>query len=315
MFWTWWLRGTLASALGCMAVACVTANDGQATLDRAEAAPPKPFLYSVESSGEALVAAQTVAQKNFLFGTVHVAIDARRDLPLSVWRAFTASPCFIMEADVRAIDQERLATMAAPPAGQSLKAILPVKTWDRLVSATAPVIDAAKLDQVDVWFAALLYMQAGLPRDVRSMDEVFFDEALRTKKRIFFLEEWSAALVAFKNTINKADLVAMVDENAAAQQEELDAILTAYRSGDEKKLGGVLEDESRRGLTPESAERSLKALLDDRNAAWMPRLIEDLLADRCFVAVGAGHLLGDRGLLRQLAGKGFAVRREPAIER
>lgn len=56
----------------------------------------------------------------------------------------------------------------------------------------------------------------------------------------------------------------------------------------------------------------MSLLLDKRNVAWMD-VIRDALSDtdRLFVAVGAGHLPGDIGLLQLLKKEGFQIERLP----
>ena len=70
--------------------------------------------------------------KSFLFGTVHVGIDADRDLPASVWQAFSDSPCFVMEADQDEIDPRALMAMAKLPPGEKLADKVSPEVWKRI---------------------------------------------------------------------------------------------------------------------------------------------------------------------------------------
>lgn len=59
-----------------------------------------------------------------------------------------------------------------------------------------------------------------------------------------------------------------------------------------------------------SAARLLRrTLISDRNAAWMPRLENDLANGDALVVVDIAHLGGDQGLIRLLTAKGFQVTR------
>lgn len=51
-----------------------------------------------------------------------------------------------------------------------------------------------------------------------------------------------------------------------------------------------------------------KRLFDNRNASWVKKLITDILpSSKVFVAVGVGHLVGDKGLIKALQEAGYTV--------
>lgn len=47
--------------------------------------------------------------------------------------------------------------------------------------------------------------------------------------------------------------------------------------------------------------------LYDRNRAWIPKLEQEMSKQSCFIAVGAGHLFGDNGVIDLLQLKGYSV--------
>lgn len=76
----------------------------------------------------------------------------------------------------------------------------------------------------------------------------------------------------------------------------------SYLKGDLKKLEATIFDED---FDPEKP--AFKRLFTSRNNAWIARLRELLPEKRVFVAVGAGHLIGDSGLISQLREAGYEV--------
>ena len=53
-----------------------------------------------------------------------------------------------------------------------------------------------------------------------------------------------------------------------------------------------------------------KKLLDDRNAVMITKIEEYLKGkEQCFVVVGSGHLIGDKGIVKLLEGKNYKVER------
>lgn len=51
-----------------------------------------------------------------------------------------------------------------------------------------------------------------------------------------------------------------------------------------------------------------KRLFDNRNASWVKKLTTDILpSSKVFIAVGVGHLVGDKGLIKALQEAGYTV--------
>ena len=50
-----------------------------------------------------------------------------------------------------------------------------------------------------------------------------------------------------------------------------------------------------------------EALVDKRNADWLPKIENLIKARSSFVAVGGGHLGGDKGLISLLRERGYKV--------
>lgn len=89
----------------------------------------------------------------------------------------------------------------------------------------------------------------------------------------------------------------------------------ALRHYHDRNLPGWLADVDRMiGLGPEGQaieRRARECLIEQRNARWMPALVARLREGGHFVAVGALHLVGEHGLLAELARAGFTVEIEP----
>ena len=85
---------------------------------------------------------------------------------------------------------------------------------------------------------------------------------------------------------------------------EMGELARAWARGDAAALTALTQ----RGILADPELR--EALLTDRNRAWTAQLVNLLSTDRLpFVAVGAGHLLGEDGLPALLARSGYRVER------
>ena len=98
-------------------------------------------------------------------------------------------------------------------------------------------------------------------------------------------------------------LIEMIEE-----EQEMDdlfqEVVEAYKKGDVADLYLLLNENM-------DSEEELYFLLEKRNKSWLKR-IEEIVTDKtAFIAVGAGHLGGDTGLLKLLKRDGYSVESLP----
>lgn len=255
---------------------------------------PGPFLYRLEKDSTTL----------FLLGTVHVGVSAERDLPPMVWKRFTAAPCFVMEADQGAIDPKQLYAMAELPPSQDLEKLVNKATWTKVNNTLGRTVGEATLHHWQPWFVSILYLQSTMPPG-EPMDGVFLRKARDGKKTVAFLEDWKEAISAFASVTTKSDLEELVASEAETQK-QTDQLIAAYRTGDEAKLEAAM---AKINESAPDAEKKMKVLLQDRNEKWSQRLGAAVNGKGCFVAVGAGHLVGKGNLRGMLAKAGYKISR------
>jgi len=63
-----------------------------------------------------------------------------------------------------------------------------------------------------------------------------------------------------------------------------------------------------KGIPTALYEETMQGILDDRNAAWEPKLVALVEGKTAVIAVGAAHLSGDTGVLRALERAGYTVK-------
>lgn len=106
-------------------------------------------------------------------------------------------------------------------------------------------------------------------------------------------------------------IVATTKDRAELREEKLRS-LRGYCEGTK---GEELFDEHERkamhnvGYTDADLDGFENTLVYDRNAAWIPKLEEMFASGGVFVAVGAGHLRGPKGVPALLEARGYAVTR------
>lgn len=100
-------------------------------------------------------------------------------------------------------------------------------------------------------------------------------------------------------------------DRAEIKKDSLDD-LAQYCAGTDDSPG--MDEESRgkmmkAGYTKDELDAQDEILVFKRNAAWIPKLSKLFEQDKVFVAVGADHLIGPRGVIALMKAQGFAAKR------
>jgi len=252
----------------------------------------KPFLWKAKKGD----------QQSWLFGTIHLGIDAERELPKEVWDAFNASDCFVMEANPADITLSEVAKVAYLPEGQRLSHMVKPEIYERLKKKLDGTIPESILDKSQPWFVSILLLRTGHSQNI-SMDAAMLARAKQSGKKIYFLEDWRDAIKDLAAVTTADDLAEML-KNEGQLEKELNELIETYRSGEEEKIAQILE----RLYGNNKANRAkMHRLIDVRNVKWMPPLTSAIEQGNCFVAVGAGHYLGEKSLKILLNDSGWVV--------
>lgn len=262
------------------AAASLAAEDGAAG----------PFLWEVQGKNGPV----------FLFGTIHVL--AGEDVPPIAVEKFTAAPALLLEANVKGVDPVAMISRGMLPPDQSLDIVLGPALWQKLVAAIGPAVPEMALRRFKPWLAGTLLIASVAKPPAVGMDQWLHERAAEQKKELIFLESLDDQFAVLERTFD----VAAIEEtlkDLPAQKKMLDGMASAYRAGDVRTLETVIM------MSYGSSRKQMEAILDARNQRWMAAI--DRLRDGHggFVAVGAGHLGGEKGLVALLRARGASVRR------
>jgi uncharacterized protein YbaP (TraB family) len=248
----------------------------------------------------------------YLLGSIHLAEPGLYPLDPALQRAFEASDVLVVEADVTGPAGERAARLFMErgmlPAGESLEQRLPAKTLERLKSRG---VDLGTLGFMRPWALALVLQSNELARlgydpDL-GVDVHFLRLAHARGMKVEELEGLEAQYDLF------ADMDPPEEEAFLVQTlDELDAvgsigkeIIGAWRSGDAQALERVIFSEL--GDDP-LAKRIHERIFLERNRTMAAKIERYLKNGRAaFVIVGAGHVVGEQGLVALLKQKGYLL--------
>jgi uncharacterized protein YbaP (TraB family) len=173
-------------------------------------------------------------------------------------------------------------------------------------------VPARVIERMKPWAAMLAVASAG-PRDASlTLDSRLLAAARRAHLRIQGLELIEEQIASF-DTVPLASQVALLKNalaNPAALAAENETMIQAWLKGDLAELARFPERMGRQspGLAPHYQEL-MRHLIHDRTILMHHRLTLPLRAGRLFVAVGALHLHGDKGLLALVERDGYRVTR------
>jgi len=249
----------------------------------------------------------------YLAGTVHLLRPHDYPLPDVFDRAYRDSQRMVFELDLRDTRTPDFHTlmiesMRLPP-GTSLSALLRADTLQRLelqlqkngmginqFSGLKPAMIAMTLTVME-----LQKLGAGSA----GVDEFFHDRAISDGKRISALEtaEQQIQMLASMGKGHEDELIRQTLVALDHLQEDFDAMLSAWRAGDLKRMKTLFIDPMKHDFSP-----VYKELLVDRNNHWIPQIRHMLeTGETEMVLVGSGHLIGEDGLLQQLENVGYRI--------
>jgi uncharacterized protein YbaP (TraB family) len=253
----------------------------------------------------------------YLLGTIHV---GRADLyPLApvIETSFKQADTLVTETDlIEPQDSARLLKLLMQkgtyPIGDSVENHIGGETrahLARYIAATKEL--AGDYTHLKPWFlsvaiAVIEAKRVGLNTN-EGMDRHFVDQATAMKKPIGTLEtsEFQLDLMnSFSDELQDQLLLAALLDTEK-KPELMDQLLQAWKSGNAE----ALHETTTRYLREYPVLKPLFAKMFDQRNDAMTQQIEQFLKTpkTTFVAVGAGHLTGERGILSQLRGKNYDI--------
>ena len=251
-----------------------------------------PFLWRVER-GKAV---------SYVFGTIHAGVKLD-ELSNVVTDKLSLCDTLVVEADASKAGAAFDKTMLPPE--QSLRAMLGEKYWASLVTQMGDEVSQESLDRFRPWVVSVMLTIGDLLDDgSTSLDEEIVQHAKAAEKTIVYLETVDQQFDILNRVMGIDELKETLDD-VPGSRHELRSMIRAYRMGNLLALAGLMLDPQEMAENPER----LEILLFARNRAWMSSLTPLLDRGNLFVAVGAGHYIGDDGLLVLLERAGYQVQR------
>lgn len=255
----------------------------------------------------------------YLFGTVHVGQTGFYPLEPEVIKALSQANKLILEVDIRDADalQQAFIKYGMYPTNQTLAQHVSSDTLSKLKRALTSVgVTYDNVARMKPWMVAnvLLIKELevrGYPPE-QGIEMYFLSLAKQQGKSVAELETAGYQLSLFDSMTPVQQEIylreSMADLADGSTLRKSLHLLTAWRNADSKEL----MQSFRELQTDKSATSSFeqKVLIDGRNPTLAKNIEAQLKQDKAsFVAIGAFHLLGEKGVPALLQQRGYQVQK------
>lgn len=237
----------------------------------------------------------------YVLGSIHIGKADFYPLPLQIEQAFVDSEALVIEADVTKANVQQLL--------QQYGFATANKQSD--LNQRYPMFCAKNQTMCDGLKPLATWLQANQIGVARFASLGFSPEA--GVDVTFVARDLSKPLLELESVQFQFDLISsfsdktqqqLLDEAINATDEDMLALINAWRSGDHKAIADIMEDQA------EDSDELLDKLLWQRNHTMSKRIF-DILAESdyqtLFVVVGAGHVVGQQTVPQLLQQAGATV--------
>ena len=264
----------------------------------------KSFLWKIQSKTNTV----------YVLGSIHLFKREIYPLNQKIESAFGQSEILVVEAnvdDIRNVDVQKLMERAFYPENDTLEKHVSPEIYELVKKETSGLgIPVELINKQRPWFLAMTLealesLKLGFDPNY-GIDKYFLSKA-EGEKRILELEsiDYQLNLLSSFSDKDQELLLLYTLRDLKLLEQELEQLSKAWTSGDTKSMESILT----RSVSEDNRFASiLEKIVYERNRK-MASKIEDLLRtnETYFVIVGAGHLVGDRGIIENLKRKGYLV--------
>lgn len=245
-----------------------------------------------------------IAKASYLYGTIHIICEENIKIGDAEVKAFASADKVFLELD---LDSPELVKQMRTSAHSKthLKNYISAKGYNEIGDFFTQQLGYS-MEAVGVvkpyYLISYTYKPAIGCKSPLSIEQLLVNEAQHQGKEILGLETLEQQTAVFDNlSIHKqARLLLRQVRRSHLIQENYAEILALYQQGEIQLLHEKIVNSPSRRLN--------RKLLKKRNQAWVEKLTDVLPQQSNFIAVGAAHLGGRKGLIQQLRSEGYTVK-------
>ncbi|UCC55161.1 MAG: TraB/GumN family protein [Gammaproteobacteria bacterium] len=268
--------------------------------DKSPVAYGEGLLWKIEGRG---------IKPGYLFGTIHLEDPRVTRLPPVVQEVFSSATSFLAEVDMHPAARAAYSERMRLPQGVSLQQYLETSLYQRLVHIldTEYALPESVLETLKPW-AVFILLSRPPPETGRVLDDLLYAQAQQQGKSIHGLET-VGELVAALDGLSLDDQIEILVDTVCNRDQlagQLEKLTKLYLNQD---VAGMLAINNQPHQNEALFERLMERTLYERNRRMALRIRDRLGDEKVFIAVGALHLPGERGILRNLEAAGYQISR------
>ncbi|NRA65630.1 MAG: TraB/GumN family protein [Pseudobacteriovorax sp.] len=241
---------------------------------------------------------------SFILGTVHVGYGYEELEPV-VKKSFKETEQFVSELSLDDLSPQKAMSVILAKPGQSVFDKLPKEDFNLLSEQLAAMIPPQFLKKMSVAGVMSILTVKDAPKS-EPLDSTLMKMAKELNKPSFPLESLDQQMIILEDVFS-IEMLKFAIKNPKILKESITELLEVYRKKDMDRLLALAKEPGHPELAMD--DKTIKLILTSRNEAWVAPLEKHLSKKSTFVAVGAAHLPGDKGVLKLLENRGFKVER------
>lgn len=274
------------------------------------------FLSYIKAQLLWKITGKGLKQPSYLFGTHHLIPIQFLDTVPGLYKAFNDCDMVVGEMVMNSVDvMAKMQEAAMMPdhikitdllsdsdyqvVDKELKAVLKFGLKELSIMNPSVILTLYQLE--------IFKKMTGCTDDNQS-DSYFQLVANEKGKKVVGLEtiDQQIAILFGNGTLQRqADILVETVNSKDSVLKQMIRLNKLYKAG---KIDELVEISTQKGDVTDMTENEYSKLVDDRNADWVTQLPQLMHENSCFIAVGALHIGGKNGLVKQLQRAGYKVK-------
>lgn len=268
----------------------------------------KSLLWEISGNG--------LKKPNYLYGTIHIIPKEDFVSGVTLENKIAESDYLVMEVP----DITNLAALLAlkdeikNPEGKQIKEYVSEGKYDTLISLLEKHknMDQASFEAtygtMKPFGLYTLIQEIDMSKDLESYEKYFMEVAYNNNLDVDGLETLKDQMSMFSQ-ISYEDIVDQVIDGLSESENKEAAdsfgeMVKYYKMQDLDSLENMMFKADEMMMS----DKYISMFLFDRNSRWIPKMEEMMTNRKCFFAVGAAHLVGEKGVINLLRERGYTLK-------